>query len=157
MKKTYNLIKEPKDKVYKDLLHFSLKYCDTFQLVVQHHMQNNVGVQGVISIFKPFLRSVTEESEWPGTVLHKGTATVYLFRVNEKSISLLGDLVDGLYDWVQPNFPEDLCIRRKDNTPWLSSITYENDAYLDLTIEEKNELHASIPGLSLEENNKIIN
>lgn len=157
MRKTYNLITEPTGNVYKELLSFALKYCDSFQFTVVHHIQNNPDVKKTIRILEPYLINITEKSEWPGTILYNGTATVYLYKFNEKSKSILTDLVNGLYSWIQPNFPEDFCIRRNDNSPWLISITYEKDAYLELTSNEKKELIESIPSLLLEENIKSIN
>ncbi len=152
MRKIYNIVEEPKGKVYKSLLRHALKYCDSFQFVVPHHIQNNTEVQAIINLCKAFLINVKEEIEWPGTKLYEGTATIYSYTFNKESCILLCELANRLYEWVQFNSPEDLCLRRKDGTPWLVSITFEDDAYLELTVEEKEELERAIPDLVLEEN-----
>jgi len=53
----------------------------------------------------------------------------------------------GLYDWVQPNRPEDLCFLRSDETPWLATIAHEKDAYFELSGEEKQRLTKALPNI----------
>jgi len=86
MKNIYDLLEEPRDEIYRRLILLSLKSCDKFQYVVQHHVNQNKSIQEIIKKFEKFQISVTEESEWPETKLFKGTATVYRYKLNKESI-----------------------------------------------------------------------
>lgn len=149
MKNIYNLWEEPTNEIYKRLIIFSLKSCDKFQYVVPHHISQNRSIQEIIKKFEEFQISVTEKSEWPGTKLLRGTATVYQYRLNKESIIFLINSVNSLYSWVQPDFPEDLCLLRDNGDPWLVTISYEKDSYFELTLDEKRELAEAIPELVL--------
>ena len=69
-----------------------------------------------------------EHSEWPGTRLFSGTASVLHFTYCEEVKDILGRAVDGLYEWMAP-LPEDLCLLRGER-PWLVSIAHERNGYL---------------------------
>jgi len=66
-------------------------------------------------------------------------------------VEVLTKSASGLYDWVQPSLPEDLCLLRPDETPWLVTISHERDAYLVLDAKEHVELVREIPELTLKE------
>lgn len=149
MNTIYDLVEEPKNEIYRRLILFSLKFCDKFQFVVPHHINQNKSVQDIIKKFKKFQISKTEKSEWPGTKLFRGTATIYQYRLNKETITLLINSASGLYSWVQPDYPEDLCLLRPDGTPWLVTISYERDGYFELELKEQRELQDSIPELLL--------
>jgi hypothetical protein len=54
----------------------------------------------------------------------------------------------ALYEWRQPNYPEDLCLLRQDRSPWLVSIAHENDSYLCLSSgKEKEDIIINVPEL----------
>jgi hypothetical protein len=57
---------------------------------------------------------------------------------------LKGD-ANCLDDWVVPGLPEDLALLRKDQTPWLASISHEHDAWLKLYDDEAEVLRADCP------------
>ena len=153
MRNIYNLLAEPIHGTYEKLIWFSLRYCDKFQYVVPHHINQNRSVQEIIKKFEKFQISIKEKSEWPGTKLLRGTATVYQYVLNEESTILLIDSNNSLYSWVQPDFPEDLCLIRTDNTSWFVSTTYERDGYFELAPDEMSELEELIPGLILSKHN----
>lgn len=149
MRNIYNLSLEPTGEVYGRLILFALQYCDRFQFVVPHHIKQNKAVQDKLKKFENFQTLVTEKSEWPGTKLFSGTATVYQYKLNKESIRLLISCAKSLYSWTQPDSPEDLCLLRTDHTPWLVTIGYERDGYFEITSKEKEEIEAAIPELVL--------
>ena len=95
-----------------------------------------------------FLFAEKEACSWPGTQLHGSRrAIVSHYELNPDSAKILAEIADGLYQWQQPQLPEDLCILRQDGTPWLVSIAHESDAYLELTRDEKAQLADDLPAL----------
>ncbi|HYZ85841.1 MAG TPA: hypothetical protein VE621_15630 [Bryobacteraceae bacterium] len=96
-----------------------------------------------------FVTSVEECSEWPGTMLIDHTATVFTFRLAPRVIESLLHKASGLFDWLSPALPEDLCFFRFDGDPWLTTISHERVGALDLTDSELIALREGIPNLVL--------
>jgi len=146
-RRVYDIAEEPRGEVYHKLIDISLSFCDTGVLVVRDTIRlGETGAQ-VLEALRAFVRSQSRKSSWPGTVLEGNLATVYRFRLCEDSIRILKDCVDSLYDWQQPDLPEDLCLIRPDESPWLVSTAHEGDSYLDITPQEKDHIVAQLPAL----------
>jgi hypothetical protein len=96
----------------------------------------------------PFMTEAQRSSEWPGTKLLDGTACVRQFRIDPESVSILQEAVGSLYDWRQPELPEDLCFFASDGEPWLVSIAHETDAYFYLSRQQRVELFRCVPALA---------
>jgi hypothetical protein len=54
---------------------------------------------------------------------------------------------NALYEWQQPDRPEDLAFLRDDDTPWLFSIAHEDEAFLVVTERELESTRARLPRL----------
>ena len=92
--------------------------------------------------------STREVAEWPGTTLWGGsTAQLTEYSLNAELATDLAALAEGLYDWQQPDLPEDLGFLRLDGSAWLASIAHERDAYFVVSAEEEIELRALLPGV----------
>ena len=65
------------------------------------------------------------------------------------SADILVKAADGLFDWLEPRLPEDLCLLRSDGSPWLVTITHERDAYFVMSREEGLLLTSHIPSLRI--------
>jgi hypothetical protein len=90
-----------------------------------------------------------EVTEWPGTQLLLGaTATLIQYRMSSRLADLLASMADGLYEWAQPNLPEDLGFLRDDGSTWLASISHERDSYVEMSRTEEERLLDHIPELS---------
>lgn len=94
---------------------------------------------------EPYLADTQVTSEWPGAILYGEKATVRRYRYELGSAAIFKRLGEGLYDWEQPKLPEDLCLLREDEVPWLISIAHEKDSYLYLSDEERAKLAAALP------------
>lgn len=70
------------------------------------------------------------------------------FDLSNESMAVLAS-VPGLYSWRQPERPEDLCLLRRDGSPWMGSIAHERDSFLELEEAEMVDLRAGVPGLEL--------
>ena len=104
---------------------------------------------GAHELQQPF----TTDADWTGHIRHR------LERARSKlspgTASILAEVADGLFSWIQPNLPEDLCLFRKEGEPWLVSIAHEKDAYMVLPPEESAALTESIPTVSLHQYQEV--
>lgn len=151
----YNLVDEVKGESYVRLLHHALSHCDSFILVIRHSLDVNPSAKTVLNRLESFLIERAERNEWPGTKLLSETAQVNTFKFLPPTASALAEVADGLFSWTQPELPEDLCLIRKDGTPWLVTIAHEEDAYMMLSPEESAALTESIPALSLQQYQEV--
>lgn len=150
-KAVYDLVIEPQYNCYRQLILHALGWCSSFQIVVRHNLPTGLGVTQLLDKLRFFLISKSEEHEWPGTRLLDETATVYRYRFCRESASIMVEVAERLFAWIQPNLPEDLCLLRFDGSPWLVTIAHESDGYLILTRKELRNLVSTIPCLSLNE------
>ncbi len=146
-RRIYDLSQDISGDAYRKLLVTASEYCDTFLLVVRKSVRMTESAEQVLDKLQPFLLQQTEESEWPGTRLFGRSATVFRLRLNHSSSAILMEATDSLYSWLQPALPEDLCLLRSDGSPWLTSITHEKDAYLELSPDEYKSLCEAVPEL----------
>jgi hypothetical protein len=143
-----DFVSEPTGALYRQVLEFCAKYCDQAALVVREVDWLNPEALDLMERLRAFQLSVTETSEWPGTKLLTDTATVYRYSADGALVHLLEESARGLYDWVQPERPEDLTFFRPNGNAFLVTIAHERDGYLDLTPAEFDELAIQAPGLA---------
>lgn len=146
---TITLADEPRGDEYRLLLDEGVRICEFFSLVQRHEQAIDPEAVALILKLKPFMRSEREVSEWPGTQLLGGTATLREFDLSEVTAGMLGAAANGLYEWCQPGHPEDLVLWRSNANPWLVSIAHERDAYLCVTPSELRDLLERRPKLRL--------
>ena len=108
-----------------------LNYADSFSFVIREENEISQNVKNLISDLSIFLIEEKEVQEWPGTKLLLGNAKIYRFNLSSESAFILHKYDNCLYNWVQPELPEDL-VFYKEQQPVFTSITHENDAYFEL-------------------------
>ena len=143
----YRIAREPAGDRYRSLIDAGLRHGETLLLVERPRIGLEKKGSELLARLKPHLIDVRQQSEWPGTLLFDHTATVHRFRFNFGSAQILKDETDRLYNWVQPELPEDPCILRRDGSPWLLTVTHEGFAGLDLDPTEYEELKQDAPVL----------
>lgn len=148
MKKlTYTITQEPVGPVYHGLLGHAAAKGYLGLLVVGSELPLSPEGQNVLRELTPFIRQIIPSSEWPGTQLLGTTALVHYFTLCQAAALILQRSSDRLFQWLQPDLPEDLCLLKSLDEPWLVSISHERDAYLLLEEPELPELLKEIPGL----------
>jgi hypothetical protein len=132
----YNFMQQPIGDIFYNLLDYGITNCDKAILVVKN--KNNLSNQGkkVLSILDDFLIEKKDMSEWPGTILYNSVALVYKYTYNTDFVKHIKKLSSSLYDWQQPDHPDDLSLIRPDLSPWLISTSHEYDSYLMMSSEE---------------------
>jgi hypothetical protein len=142
---SFAFAREPSGHIYQGLLDFALRSCATALLVVRPSLGLAPTGSTVLKRLEAFLESKTESSEWPGTTLFGDIAWVYRYTFSAECADVLKTCTNNLYGWAQPNLPEDLCLLRASDDPWLVSISHEHDGYLCLTESEAAQLVAAMP------------
>ena len=139
---------EPRGASYRALIDFVVPRFPVCLLVLRSEMAERNRIAAFHSRMKNHLLSETLATEWPGTRLSdEGRARVLRYALNVEVGSILKDVSSGLYAWMQPGLPEDLCVLRDDGSAWLTTISHERDAYLTLTDAEFRELRQQAPEL----------
>jgi hypothetical protein len=142
-----DVVEEPRDELYRGLVRLAPRFCTSALLVVRPARGDRLGDRGVrlMSQLQSWLIETGERSEWPGTRLIGHPASVFTYRLDPGFIEALDGAVAGLYEWRQPELPEDLCLLRADGSPWLVTIAHERDAYFRLDDIERAELVSALP------------
>lgn len=142
---SYTFLEEPKGDTYYKLIDYAISQCGYAILVVSDAIKMNSERENLLAKLSPFLENIKRSSEWPGTKLFGGDVPVYTYYFDSGFAEILKSVVSGLYQWQQPDFPEDLCLLREDRSPWLVDIAHEEDSFLVLSPDEYNELVKMLP------------
>ena len=144
----FALTVEPELEVYFGILDHALSTCESGLLVVRKEMPLTANGSEFIQLARKCSpEQVKETSEWPGTRLLGETATAHQFAYTPELVSIMKRFSHRLFQWVQPELPEDLCLLQAENRPWLVSIAHERDAYFLLEESQFGELSAAVPSL----------
>lgn len=101
--------RNPKNRVYLELLDLCFDVCDEFHLVVRNDMGSIRGLEEIINKLKASLIDLRCESTWASTTLGDDqTANVYYFHADENAKKIIRLITKSLYEWEMPNSPEDL-------------------------------------------------
>lgn len=136
-KNIYNILIEPTGQNYYGLLDYALgRY--TFFLLVTEKKTKQLSLRGkkLLGELRPNIYRVQLKSEWPGTIIYGGEAMVYTYHFTPESAAILKDRANGLYQWQIPELPDDLCLLRADESPWLVNIAHERDSFFNLKSDE---------------------
>jgi hypothetical protein len=145
--KAYRIGLEPEGESYKKLIGATIRVAASGFVVVRDSMELAPTGLAVLDKLKPFMLNETRRDRWPGTVLLDEEASIYRFAVCDGSLEVLLQSAEGLYEWQQPERPEDLGFLRSDETPWLFSVAHEGDAFILGSDEELAWLREIVPGL----------
>ncbi|MDG3044715.1 hypothetical protein OE903_15155 [Bacillus sp. B6(2022)] len=94
------------------------------------------------------MKEMKEQSEWASTMLLNNTAKVYYYYTDENAKSILKEFANSLYDWEQPNLPEDLSFF-KNGEDWLVTSSHEEESYIDTENDTELQRILSIPELKV--------
>jgi hypothetical protein len=147
MKKFFNLIAQPRENIYRGLIECATVECKSALLVVRVTSSLSQRGKNLLTELNPYLQEKQEVSEWPGTKLLGSTAWVFRYYLGPECSMVLQHATDALYDWMQPDLPEDLCLIRENGEPWLISIAHERDGYFELYPNEKTRLVEALPSI----------
>ncbi len=146
---TYDFIQEPRSDLLKALLSEATGLVTVCGFIVQGDLPSNQRAARLLAELSPYAKTSKKVSSWPGTELHgESSAVQYQYAFSQPVAELLHETVDGLYEWVAPDLPEDLHLLRQDGTVLLGCIAHERDAWLELDRDEFTQLSKQVPGLN---------
>jgi len=141
------IAREPRGPQLRALLEVGLDYCDRF-LVALTDMKRSQRAEELLASLEPFLIERRETNEYPAGSVPWCTITVSTYRLNRASLELLLAATDRLFDWLEPELPNDLCLLRGDEA-WLITMASDRVALLALDGPERLDVSQRIPGLRL--------
>ncbi len=144
---SYGLRREPRGAEYRSLV-AALAWLATHALVVvRDEVWLDEGGEKLVDELTAAGATPERADRWPGTALAGGRATVLRAALDARVRHLLSEAVNGLYEWQQPDRPEDLAFLRRDGTALLASIAHEEDGFLVLDEDELERLSLTLPWL----------
>ncbi|MGE6631860.1 stage III sporulation protein AH [Bacillus sp. NPDC077027] len=139
----------PKGEQYSKLIDLAFEICDEFHLVLRKNMGSLKSFDPFLKKLESSLKEMKEQSEWASTILlNNQTAKVYYFYTDENAKSILKEFANSLYDWEQPNLPEDLSFF-KNGEEWLVTSSHEEESYIETENDTEIQRILSIPELKV--------
>lgn len=142
----WNLVENPKDRIYQQLMKVLCDYSDKFYFVTRKELKYN---QEILEQFHPYTIETYKTKTWANTITKGPPATVHVIEANEDTCRLLQRLSNNLYDWVAPNLPEDLTFI-KNNFVWFTCTTHEEFGGFIIRSEYYRNVMHQIEGLKIE-------
>ena len=143
----YQFAYEPAGSRYADLLRVAQRFCAYLTLVMQEFTWTSRAHEAIEQLKQWHLED-HQVKEWPGTQTLK-SATMMIFKFDAGTVGALSGLARRLYQWEQPDLPEDLCLFRPTGEPWLVSISHERDGWLHLRPDEAEAVISAVRPLPL--------
>lgn len=144
-----DLIDEPRDQTYRDLLRLAIHHCSSFSLTWRDRINFSELANRVRSSLQPSLIREVYTDEWPGTKLSGGhQAMVRHYQFTEDTLEILSR-TPSLYAWLSPSLPEDLALYKSDDICWLLSIAHEKDAAILDEAITVDDLLKTVPGIKV--------
>lgn len=123
--KMLSIERNPKNRVYLELLVLCFDVCDEFHLVVRNNMGSIRGLEEIINKLKVSLIEMRCESTWASTTLGDNqTANVYYFHADENAKKIIKLITKSIYQWGMPSLPEDLSFFKQGKV-WLATSSHE--------------------------------
>ena len=135
---------------YAALVDYALARNHSFSLVWRDQHRFAPSAQEVAERLRPHLEEQHHSDQWPGTRLVGHAAWIRRYRLEEAAADVLKERA-SIYDWLVPDWPEDLAFYLPDGDGWFGSISHEQDAFINDAKIEVQQLLESVPGLELEE------
>jgi len=150
VRRVFTISEEPRERLYECIIELAAGQAATAYLIVRSTIQLTEQARSVLLKLRAFEIAVKTVSQWPGTALSGGaTAEMHQYRVDRELVQVLRTAAEGLYEWQQPELPEDLGFVRHDGSVSLASIAHEQDSYCELSQTEKEALLKRCPDLAL--------
>jgi hypothetical protein len=146
-KRIYNIRNDAVLEYIERLLNYFCNNGFSFSFVVRKDIVIDQDCHDVIRRFAAFVVEVRDTTEWPGTQLLDGVATVYRYLLSRESVLILMSYRMNIHRWVHPRFPEDLCFYASSGDPCFVTISHEADSYFMLSRPQLDDLAEKLPDL----------
>jgi hypothetical protein len=130
---------EPRGATYSRLIDIAQTQCTRFSLVWRNDRRNKRHQSELGRRLKPFVLSDIITNEWPGTWTFPYAHNLCTYELSQETATAL-KMVEGLYDWLAPDFPEDLAFYVEKGEVWLTSVAHECMGWMTSASIKANEL-----------------
>lgn len=122
---------EPRDEAYVDLLRFCQAQATHAAFILQSSSPLVLDRVGhVLEPLRPYLTSIDQVSAWPGHRLGElSHVERYLYPTRDEVIDVLATAARGLFDWTNPELPDDLHFLDADEVV-LGQVAHEKFAWI---------------------------
>jgi hypothetical protein len=144
--KRAHFVEEPREQAYRRLIATLLTSSREFLLVVRGDMKLQPAGRLVLEQLASLEMRCETGREWPGGGIggRKHTAALHYFRSTPDALGVLGECVDGLYGWRQPDRPEDLSFWGPQSNVLLGVIAHEHMAWVEGTAEWVEQIRGAV-------------
>lgn len=134
-----------KGKRYKQLIDFLSKHCNRFAFVEDRRVmdievERLEYIHNLIAYIDEHLIERKIQKEWETTRLVDDTAYVFYFNLNNATKQFLQDHSKSLFDWINPELPEDLMFFQNDKCI-LATCTHEGFFMVEKMLWKRFSLH----------------
>jgi hypothetical protein len=130
----FDLRREPRGDDYRALIEYLASLSTAASLIIRPNEHTSEPAELASRV-----RMRRQVTQWPGTITLEPTSTMIEYALPD-ACKALKFAVDGLYEWLCPDRPEDLAMYRPDGTVVLLSCAHERFAELFLTGAEGRDL-----------------
>ena len=128
----YVLRNEPSPGAFCDLLDYGVEKCAFAVLIIRPISRMSPRGEEVLKLLEPHLLEKKVSNQRPGTSKLSENALVQKYKYGAPLAGAIQKLNDRLYSWLQPNFPEDLCLLRENGEAWFVSSAHKKDSFFSL-------------------------
>lgn len=124
----FDLLEDVAGESYEAFIEFLCEHSDKFYFITRKELDFP---KEALQKFKPYIIKQYKTKEWESTITAGPAATLYEIEINHQTIDLLKSSANKLYDWVQPELPEDLSFL-KNGFPWFYTCSHEEFAHFQI-------------------------
>lgn len=147
-RRQYSVVVEPVGDIYSRLVTALARMSHLVGVVIRPELKLSEKGERTLAKLRELAVDESEATEWPGTRLLRGKATIVRLPATAEVVEVLREASRGLYSWSHPNLPEDLFFLGEDGSVLLGSIAHEKDAFMTLSDGEESVLLDAVPELS---------
>ena len=144
----HSLKRELRGALYQSLLEYALNTCTFASVTVRPELSLSKKGREAVDLINNFRCNQEDKKSTPWAQIFDSQADTVMFRYTPESLSSLFWISTRIYQWQQPDLPEDLCLLRPDKSELLVTNAHARSSYLVMTREEKLALVSQIPKLS---------
>lgn len=149
LRQSYTIIQEPRGPAYERLLQCGLDTATFLGFIVQPRRVYPPAALGLLNDLEQHLVEKRLVNEWPGTrLLGSRSEEQRLYSYDSSAVEVVRGHTQRLFEWQNPELPDDLHLLRYDRSTWLASIAHEDDAWLELTSHEYAQLRTEWPDIA---------
>jgi hypothetical protein len=140
----YRLARSLRGERYNTLIEYAVERDFVLGLAIRLQLRQSANLTEVVARLGPWQLDREQVDAWPGTRLAEsaGEAAFLTFECTVRCGEVLTSEAESLWQWRQPELPEDPCFLREDHRPFFFSVTHEKEAFVDADREEIAELHS---------------